>query len=125
VTHLFIVDVDARLAAHLAVAITTYTDTARRSYRAVPPELHQFAQALTTQAMAGQAGPTLDHPVVQPHAEKVDQRLLTITQVADALHMSARTVRRRITSGDLPVIHSGHLTRIRVADLDVYLNNLR
>lgn len=125
-THrMLIVDVDPQIAAHLAIAITTYTDRARRSYRAVPPELHLFAQALTTQAMAGQAGPTLDHPVVQPHAEKVDQRLLTITQVADALHMSARTVRRRITSGDLPAVHCGHLARIRVADLDAYLTSLR
>jgi excisionase family DNA binding protein len=125
VTHLFIVDVDARLAAHLAVAITTYTDRARRSYRAVPPELHQFAQALTTQAMAGQAGPILDHPVVQAHAEHVDPQLLTLTEVARVLRISARTVRRRITSGELPAAHCGHLSRIRVADLDDYLNNLR
>lgn len=123
--HLFIVDVDARVAAHLAVAITTYTDRARRSYRAVPPELHLFAQALTTQAMAGQAGPTLDHPAPGAHAEKVDQRLLSIGQVAAALNMSARTVRRRIASGDLPAVHCGQLVRIQVADLDDYLAHLR
>jgi excisionase family DNA binding protein len=122
---MFIVDVDPQLAAHLAVAITTYTDRARRSYRAVPAELHQLARSLAAQAMAGQAGPTLNHPAPGAHAEKVDQRLLTITQVAAALNMSTRTVRRRITSGALPAVHCGHLARIRVADLDDYLSNLR
>jgi len=122
---MFIVDVDAQIAAHLAVAITTYTDRARRSYRAVPPELHLFAQALTTQAMAGQTRTTLDHPAPGAHAEKVDQQLLSITQVADALYISPRTVRRRITSGALPAVHCGHLARIRATDLDDYLSNLR
>jgi len=116
---------DARVAAHMAVAITTYADNARRKYRAVPPELRPIARALAASAMASQAGPTLDHPAPVAHGERVDAQLLTISQVAEALHVSTRTVQRRITSGDLPAVHCGQLVRIRVADLDAYLSNLR
>jgi excisionase family DNA binding protein len=116
---------DGRVAAHMAVAITTYVDNARRKYRAVPPELRPIAQALAASAMASQAGTTIDHPAAVAHAERVEPQLLSIAQVAAALHVSTRTVRRMIAEGALTAVHVGQLVRIRVTDLDDYLTHLR
>jgi excisionase family DNA binding protein len=47
--------------------------------------------------------------------------MLTIRQVAELLHVSERTVRRRIATGALPVLRDGRVLRVPVAALDDYL----
>ncbi|MGH3441711.1 MAG: helix-turn-helix domain-containing protein [Nitriliruptorales bacterium] len=49
-------------------------------------------------------------------------RLLTVSEVADALRVSNMTVYRLIKGGDLPAIRVGKNYRIRRTDLDQYLN---
>ena len=44
-------------------------------------------------------------------------RLLTVTDVASALQVSERAVRRWIAEGRLPAVHFGRAVRIRPADL--------
>jgi excisionase family DNA binding protein len=47
--------------------------------------------------------------------------LLTKKQVADLLGTSAKTIDRRIRSGDLPVIRDGRIIRVHPDDLERYL----
>ena len=49
------------------------------------------------------------------------EALLTLTQVADELACSVATVKRRVSSGVLPVVRDGRLVRVRVVDLERYL----
>ena len=48
-----------------------------------------------------------------------DARLLSITQAADILGLSTKTIRRRIAAGDLPAYRNGRrLIRVKASDLD-------
>jgi excisionase family DNA binding protein len=55
----------------------------------------------------------------------VAPRLLRIAQVATALASSSRTVERLIAAGELPTVRLGDgSTRVRVTDLDAYVESL-
>lgn len=46
-------------------------------------------------------------------------RLLSLSQAAEILGLSIKTIRRRIASGDLPAYRSGRrVIRVKAADLD-------
>jgi excisionase family DNA binding protein len=51
--------------------------------------------------------------------------LLTIKEAASALNESAKTVRRRIDAGDLPVIRDGRNIRIAPDDIRSYIAKRR
>jgi len=53
------------------------------------------------------------------------KKLLTETEVSQILGCSVRTVRRRITSGELVVIRDGRLVRIHPDDLNFYIQSHR
>ena len=48
-------------------------------------------------------------------------QLLTLQQVADRLQVSMSTVRRKVASGELPVVRIGRNQRVRPADLEAYI----
>lgn len=52
-------------------------------------------------------------------------RLLSLHQVADLLQVSAKTVRRWIEAGDLPVHRLGRQPRISAIDLEDFLKSRR
>jgi excisionase family DNA binding protein len=49
------------------------------------------------------------------------ERLLTIEEGADMLNISVRTLGRRISQGELPVIRDGRIVRIHPDDLRRYI----
>lgn len=52
-------------------------------------------------------------------------RLVTVDATADALGLSAKSIRRMIDRGDLPVHRSGRAVRIAEPDLLAYLAQTR
>lgn len=48
-------------------------------------------------------------------------RLFTLEEAAEWLGCSARTLRRRIDDGSLPVFRDGGLVRVRAVDLERYV----
>ena len=52
----------------------------------------------------------------------MSQRLLTAAEVADDLRVSTMTVYRLIRRGELPAVRVGRNYRVRVADLQTYLD---
>jgi excisionase family DNA binding protein len=48
-------------------------------------------------------------------------KFFTITEVAERLHVNARTVRRWIVAGDLVVHRVGNVVRVSEADLRTFL----
>lgn len=51
--------------------------------------------------------------------------LFTITDVAEALRSSTKTVRRLIETGDLPHVRIGRLIRVQPTDLERFINSRR
>jgi len=49
------------------------------------------------------------------------EQLLLIKAAAELLNMSTKTLRRRIKSGELPVVRDGRVVRIRPKDLRAYI----
>lgn len=47
--------------------------------------------------------------------------LLSVADVADALALSTRAIRRMIASGELPTVRFGRAIRIRQIDLDALI----
>lgn len=52
-------------------------------------------------------------------------RLLSLSQAAEILGLSIKTIRRRIAAGDLPAYRSGRrLIRVKASDLDRLLRRI-
>jgi excisionase family DNA binding protein len=51
----------------------------------------------------------------------VRDELYTLREVAEALSCSLATVKRRVSSGELPAYRDGRLVRVRASDLDRYI----
>jgi excisionase family DNA binding protein len=59
--------------------------------------------------------------VAPPHARRMAPQFHTVKQVAEALGVCSRSVRRWIQSGDLPVHRFGGAVRVADADLRAFL----
>jgi excisionase family DNA binding protein len=56
--------------------------------------------------------------------ERVVRLLITKAEAADQLGVSVRTVERLISAGRLPLVHVEGAARLRVADLQAYVDAL-
>lgn len=56
-----------------------------------------------------------------PSNSKIHGALLSVADVAQALAVSERTVRRMIVSGEVPIVRLGRSVRIRQIDLDALI----
>ena len=110
---------------HLALAITRYTRQLRNDRLPVPPTLDELAAFLTmyvrtrhaATGVAGEYGAPEDVPVMP-------RLLITKAEAAERLAVSVRTVERLITAGRLPLVHVEGAARLRVADLEAYVDAL-
>ena len=55
--------------------------------------------------------------------DDVFESLMTVREVAAEMNASEKTIRRRITAGELPVIRDGRMIRIRPKDYRRYLES--
>ena len=112
------------LAAHLVRALTQHQRWCRTNAVAWPHALDDLIGAL-----AASGGPR--RTAVAPRASDDDSgaheaELLTITYrgAAVRLGVSERTVRRLVADRRLPTVVVGGCSRVRVADLGAYVDNL-
>jgi excisionase family DNA binding protein len=59
---------------------------------------------------------------MDPSNDERPARLLTVTEVAQALRVSNMTVYRLVSAGDLPALRVGRSVRLRAADVESYLS---
>ncbi len=110
---------------HLALAITRYVRQVRKDGLPVPSMVEELAALLTMYVRTHQAatGPTGDY--CPPQDVPVVRRLLiTKAEAAEQLGISVRTVHRLIAAGRLPLVHVEGAARLRVADLEAYVDAL-
>jgi len=110
---------------HLAVALVAHERRLRREGSPPPPplvgDLAQFLRDCVSirHDATGMDGLDGDHDHVA-----VGVLLVTKVEVATVLSVSIRTVERLIAAGRLPVVHVEGATRIRVEDLNTYVQGL-
>ena len=110
---------------HLALAITRYARQLRNEGLPVPPTLDELAAFLTMYVRTRHAATGVDGGYGAPEDVPVMPRLLiTKAEAADQLGVSVRTVERLITAGRLPLVHVEGAARLRVADLEAYVDAL-
>lgn len=110
---------------HLALAITRYARQLRNDGLPVPPMLDELAAFLTMYVRTRHAATGVDGEYGAPEDVPVMPRLLiTKAEAAERLAVSVRTVERLITGGRLPLVHVEGAARLRVADLEAYVDAL-
>jgi excisionase family DNA binding protein len=70
-------------------------------------------------------GPRAIADAVPPRARRVPPQFYTVEQVAEALGVCSRSIRRWIRSGDLPAHRFGSAVRVADADLRAFLASNR
>ena len=110
---------------HLALAITRYVRQLRMDGLPVPSMIEELAAFLTLYVRTRQAATGVDGDYGTPQVFPVVRRLLiTKAEAAEQLGISVRTVERLIAAGRLPLVHVEGAARLRVADLEVYVDAL-
>ena len=110
---------------HLALAITRYARQLRKDGLAVPSMIDELGAFLTVYVrtrqgdtgVIGDYGTLLEVPAVR-------RLLITKAEAAAQLGVSVRTVHRLIAAGKLPLVHVEGAARLRVADLEAYVDAL-
>ena len=113
------------LPTHLALAVTRYVRQLRKDGLPVPSILDELAAFLTLYVRTRQAVTGVDGDYGTPQDVPVVPRLLiTKAEAAAQLGVSVRTVERLIAAGRLPLVHVEGAARLRVADLEAYVDAL-
>ena len=108
---------------HLALAITRYVRQLRKDEIPVPPMIDELAAFLTQYVRTRQAVTSVNSDFATSQ-ERVVRLLITKAEAADQLGVSVRTVERLISAGRLPLVHVEGAARLRVADLEAYVDAL-
>ena len=110
---------------HLALAITRYIRQLRKDELPVPSMVDELAACLTLYVRTRQAATGVNGDYGTPHDVPVVRRLLiTKAEAAEQLGVSVRTVERLIAAGRLPLVHVEGAARLRVVDLEAYVDAL-
>ena len=118
-------DIPSAAMRHLALAVTRYVRQLRKDGLAVPSIIDELAAFLTLYVRTRQAVTGVDGDYGTPQDVPVMPRLLiTKAEAADQLGVSVRTVERLIAARRLPLVHVEGAARLRVADLEAYVDAL-
>jgi excisionase family DNA binding protein len=110
---------------HLALAITRYVRQLRKEGAPVPSMVEELAACLTMYVRTRQTASGVKGDYGTPQDVPVVRRLLiTKAEAAEQLGISVRTVHRLIAAGKLPLVHVEGAARVRVADLEAYVDSL-
>jgi excisionase family DNA binding protein len=119
-----LIDVSPELAGHIALALGQHRRWAARTGLQLPAGLSEFERHLTRRATQGQRGTPLEDLWAVRDGAHVTARLLAYEDAAAALSVSERTVKRLVARGQLRAVRVAGTARIRVCDLDAYVDHL-
>ncbi len=60
-----------------------------------------------------------------PKQDQLPEKLLSLSDTAEVLGCSLKTIRRRVKAGDLATIRDGRLVRVHPEDLQRYIQSRR
>lgn len=119
----------SELMEHVALAMTRYVRNLRQDGLQVPPSVDELASLLVRWVQMRPMTTHVDHiRTASSRAalpDQVTRRLLvTKAEAADLLGVSVRTVERLIAAGQLPLLHIERSSRLRLADIEAYVESL-
>ena len=110
---------------HLAVALTRHARRLRQDRLSVPPAIDELASVLVHCARMRPAATLMDEEELATQDGAVARRLLvTKAEAAEYLSVSVRTVERLVAAGQLPLLHIERASRLRLVDLEAYVDSL-
>jgi excisionase family DNA binding protein len=114
------------LIAHLVVALSRYVRHLRSEGGRVPTQIEDLIAFLTDGVRARHDLAMLDSWRAPYGPSAMPERLLiTKSDAADLLGVSLRTIERLISAGRLPLVHVEGAARVRVSDLEAYVQGLK
>jgi excisionase family DNA binding protein len=115
----------AELIAHLVIALSRYLRHLRAESARVPPQIEDLTTFLADRVRARRDVLLLDPWRAGFDPSAAPRRLLiTKSDAAEQLGVSLRTIERLISSGRLPLVHVEGAARVRVSDLEAYVQGL-
>ena len=115
----------AELIAHLVIALSRYLRHLRAESARVPPQIEDLTTCLADRVRARRDVLLLDPWRAGSDPSATPRRLLiTKSEAAEQLGISLRTIERLISSGRLPLVHVEGAARVRVSDLEAYVQGL-
>jgi excisionase family DNA binding protein len=115
----------AELIAHLVIALSRYRRQLRAEGAPMPAQIEALIGFLADRVKARHDVLMLDpwrgasDPAAMPR-----RLLITKSDAATQLGVSLRTIERLIAAGRLPLVHVEGAARVRVADLEAYVQSL-
>jgi excisionase family DNA binding protein len=110
---------------HLLIALSRHMRQLRQDGRHAPAQLEQLTALLATHVRSRHGMPMLDGSCGCGDSPAMPGRLLiTKKEAAEQLGVSLRTIERLIAAGRLPLVHVEGAARVRVADLEAYVQGL-
>jgi excisionase family DNA binding protein len=115
----------AELIAHLVLALSKYLRQLRTEGGRAPAEVEALIIFLTDPARALHDATLLDGWRAAYDPSATPRRLLiTKSDAAEVLGVSLRTIERLISAGRLPLVHVEGAARVRLTDLEAYVQSL-
>jgi excisionase family DNA binding protein len=115
----------AELIAHLVIALSRYRRQLRAEGGRVPAQIEHLISFLADRVKARHDVLMLDPwRAASDHAAMPRRLLITKSDAAEQLGVSLRTIERLISSGRLPLVHVEGAARVRVTDLETYVQSL-
>jgi excisionase family DNA binding protein len=115
----------AELIAHLVIALSRYRRQLRAEGGRVPTQIEDLITFLADRVEARHDVLMLDPWRAASDPSAMPRRLLiTKSDAAEQLGVSLRTIERLISAGRLPLVHVEGAARVRVTDLEAYVQGL-
>ena len=114
----------AELIAHLAIALSRYLRQLRAEGGRGPAQIEDLITLLVDRVRAPQDVPMLPWRAASDPSAMPRRLLITKSEAARQLDVSLRTIERLISAGRLPLVHVEGAARVRVADLEAYVQGL-
>jgi excisionase family DNA binding protein len=115
----------AEIMRHLTSALSGHVRRLHQDGLAVPREVEELTTFLVHIARTRQDPPlAADGRGTGHYAPMPDRLLITKGEVAERLSVSVRTIERLVANGRLPQVYVEHSARVRVKDLEAYVNSL-
>jgi excisionase family DNA binding protein len=115
----------AELIAHLVIALSRYRRQLRAEGGRVPTQIEDLITFLADRVEARHDVLMLDPWRAASDPSAMPRRLLiTKSHAAEQLGVSLRTIERLISAGRLPLVHVEGAARVRVTDLEAYVQGL-
>ena len=116
---------DETLRRHLLVALSAHLATLRRDGVPVPAGVAELADVLRNSGLRRPEAANVRHGVAADAGSAAEVLAVDYRQAAERLGVSARTVRRMVAAGELPVVEVGGCRRIRDSDLRAHIAALQ